>query len=113
MALNVKVGSFALPTTNNATFAVTGVGFQPKVVLFWSIARTADAVNSGTGADPHIVQTILGMYDGTTSVCQTVGGGVAGFAFSRSTRITFLARAMVSVTPTNTAMAISGVTPSI
>jgi hypothetical protein len=69
MALNVKVGSFALPTTNNATFAVTGVGFQPKVVLFWSIARTADAVNSGTGADPHIVQTILGMYDGTTSVC--------------------------------------------
>jgi len=48
MAFSTFVGSFTVPnaTGNKAT---TGVGFQPKVVLFWGNGQTADAA-LGTGA---------------------------------------------------------------
>lgn len=42
MALQVKTGSFALPTTTNASFPVTGVGFKPKAVIFSIVPETAD-----------------------------------------------------------------------
>ncbi len=49
MGLTVKVGSFA-QKTSTGTQAVTGVGFQPKVVLFWIQDLTAD----GSAANaPH------------------------------------------------------------
>lgn len=41
MALSCKVGSFSSGTgAVSSTVAVTGVGFQPKVVLFWWSGRT-------------------------------------------------------------------------
>jgi hypothetical protein len=48
VSLSTFVGSFTVPnaTGNKAT---TGVGFQPKVVLFWGNGQTADAA-LGTGA---------------------------------------------------------------
>lgn len=46
MSLFAKVGSFAQPgSTGNQ--AITGVGFQPKIVIFWMSSLTAD----GSGAD--------------------------------------------------------------
>lgn len=37
MALDTKVGSFAV-ATGSATQSIVGVGFQPTLVLFWSVA---------------------------------------------------------------------------
>jgi hypothetical protein len=53
MGLSVKVGSFNLDSTKAATEtqAITGVGFQPKVVLFWfggSTSTGSDACAGGS-----------------------------------------------------------------
>jgi len=42
MAFSTKVGSFTQPTSTNASFAVTGVGFQPKALIFFMNGQTAD-----------------------------------------------------------------------
>ncbi|MGH7747731.1 MAG: hypothetical protein ACREQ5_23675, partial [Candidatus Dormibacteria bacterium] len=47
MALSVKVGSFAQPTSTNATFGVIGVGFQPLAIILFATDRTS----SGTSAN--------------------------------------------------------------
>lgn len=53
MSLSVKMGSFTLPNTTNTSFAVTGVGFLPKLVLFMSAFNYswANATN-----DSHAMQ---------------------------------------------------------
>ncbi len=43
MALSAKVGNFAL-NTSTGNQAVTGVGFQPKLVLFFGSMNTADGI---------------------------------------------------------------------
>lgn len=50
MALSYKVGSFAQPTSTNASFGVTGVGFVPKVVILFCNNATAD----GSQANAHV-----------------------------------------------------------
>lgn len=47
MSFHAKKGTFAA-STGTGTQAVTGVGFQPSVVIFWSVALTA--AGSGAGA---------------------------------------------------------------
>lgn len=46
MALLSKVGSIQQPTSNGQQ-AYTGVGFQPKVILFWATPLTADGNTTG------------------------------------------------------------------
>lgn len=53
MALLTKVGSFAKIDTTG-TQAITGVGFTPKAIVFWTSGSNAA---SGTW-DPHILQSI-------------------------------------------------------
>jgi hypothetical protein len=45
MALAYKVGNFAQPTANNASFGVTGVGFKPKAVIFYATDETGLGVS--------------------------------------------------------------------
>jgi len=51
MSYLAKVGSFNLDTTRTVgqTQSVTGVGFQPKIVLFWWSGSTATGDNVGGG----------------------------------------------------------------
>ncbi|HEX7162068.1 MAG TPA: hypothetical protein VF223_12635, partial [Trebonia sp.] len=42
MALLTKVGTFAKPTSDGAQ-SITGVGFQPKALLLWSVGTSADS----------------------------------------------------------------------
>lgn len=51
MGLSAKVGSFSVDTAKTAgqTQAVSGVGFQPKVVLFWMSGRTGTGDSVGAG----------------------------------------------------------------
>lgn len=47
---NVKVGEFVLPTSTNATYGVTGVGFQPDAILVFGLAdETALPASTATG----------------------------------------------------------------
>lgn len=59
MALQSFVGSFASPS-GTGTQAITGVGFQPKAVVFWNSFITAFNVVGGTYASDSI-----GFDDGT------------------------------------------------
>jgi hypothetical protein len=49
MALSAKQGAFAM-NTSTGNQSVTGVGFQPKVVLFFSTGDTADATDTANGS---------------------------------------------------------------
>ena len=40
------VGHFTSPTSANSSYAITGVGFTPKVVIFYPTARTATGTDS-------------------------------------------------------------------
>ena len=63
MGISVKVGHFTKDTTTGAhTQTVTGVGFQPKAVIFFSSANTA----TGISADANFM---VGMSDGTGHKC--------------------------------------------
>lgn len=70
MALSAQVGSITCPasTGNQAT---TGVGFQPKAILFWSNARTADGgaatYNASFGAATSSSSRFAISNDGSTS----------------------------------------------
>lgn len=46
MALSVKYGSFSQPTTTGNN-SVTGVGFQPKIIIFFANSRTSDGTSPG------------------------------------------------------------------
>lgn len=48
MALSVKVGNFAAKTTNGSQ-AITGVGFQPKLLIFVVQNRTTDGDDASSG----------------------------------------------------------------
>lgn len=54
MALTTFTGQLTQPTSTNASFGVTGVGFTPKVILFFANDQTAD------GSAIHLA-TYLGM----------------------------------------------------
>lgn len=60
MALSYKVGNFAQPTTTNASFGVTGVGFKPKALLLYATDQTA----TGTGSN---IARYMGMATSTTN----------------------------------------------
>ena len=63
MAVAVKVGSFVKDTTTGAhAQAVTGLGFQPKAIIFFSSMQTA----TGIGADANCM---IGFSDGTNHKC--------------------------------------------
>lgn len=55
-----KVGSLTIPGAGG-NLSVTGVGFQPKVVLFWGNRRTADGASSSGAANSDMEMTILGI----------------------------------------------------
>ena len=59
MALSAYVGTFAQPTATG-TAGVTGVGFQPKALLFWGNNQTASGTSSST-------YEAMGMATGTVS----------------------------------------------
>lgn len=44
--LNAKVGQITQPTSTNASFTTTGLGFQPKIIFFWLNQNTANATSS-------------------------------------------------------------------
>lgn len=72
MAFSNFTGQFTQPIATNASFAVTGVGFQPKAILLYATDETA------TGISTNYVQ-YFGMATATTnraaiSVFQTSGG---------------------------------------
>src|SRR3990172_4800699 len=46
MALLAKVGRF---TSSTGTYSITGVGFQPKVILFYGNFESADGATAGEG----------------------------------------------------------------
>lgn len=46
MALNTKVGNFTQPVANNASFAVTGVGFTPKAIILFATDETVVGVSA-------------------------------------------------------------------
>jgi hypothetical protein len=68
MAVESHVGSFACPTSTDATFAVTGVGFVPKLVIFLVSMRLVVGANStedqamGVGAMTSTDQFCFGGY---------------------------------------------------
>lgn len=63
MATSAKVGSFVKDTTTGAhAQAVTGVGFQPKAIIFYHNGGTA----TGLKADADLM---IGFSDGTTHKC--------------------------------------------
>lgn len=68
MALSTKVGSFAIPasTGNNP---VTGVGFQPKVVLFWSNNQTSDGSTGNNTQNALMPASLLGVGISSSSMC--------------------------------------------
>lgn len=60
MALQTFVGSFTVPAaTGNKV--VTGVGFQPKVVLFFGCRRSADGSTGSASALPEMATILLGV----------------------------------------------------
>lgn len=46
MAMSVKKGSFAA-NTSTGNQAITGVGFQPKAIIFWGVQETATGYSTG------------------------------------------------------------------
>lgn len=77
-AFDQKFGQFTLNTTTGNQ-SVTGLGFQPKIVLFFSSADTADGgTNTGT--------TMFGAADGTNQWVTETGGmwgfGAGGWDYS-------------------------------
>lgn len=79
MALSVKVGSFSQPTTTGNS-SVTGVGFQPKVILFFANSRTSDGSSPGAmfafGAGVSSSDRRAGAYSSTDNN----SGGQVGFS---------------------------------
>ena len=72
MSLDTYAGSFQLVAGSQADIPVTGVGFQPKLIFFWSVVAEIDApVNRTNG------QFGIGFSDGVTerSYGQAVGVG--------------------------------------
>lgn len=64
MALSVKVGSLTAPAgTGNQSY--TGIGFQPKVVIFFGNGATADGMGGSASSDPAM-PIYLGFGVGTT-----------------------------------------------
>ncbi len=47
MSLQTKVGSFSQPVSTTGNQSITGVGFQPKLVLFWEMGQSADGSTAG------------------------------------------------------------------
>jgi hypothetical protein len=46
MALSAFTGNFVQPVSTNASFAVTGVGFQPKAIILYATDETAAGVST-------------------------------------------------------------------
>lgn len=67
MALSTFVGSFTVPAATGNK-AVTGVGFQGKVIIFWGDARSADGASS-------------------SAVSSTTAPWYIGYAISSSSRV--------------------------
>lgn len=59
MALQCFVGSFAVPATGSKS--VTGVGFQPKAVLFFANRKSADGATASAVSNLDMPMTLLGM----------------------------------------------------
>ena len=63
MATSAKVGSFVKDATTGAhQQQVTGVGFQPKAIIFFSNMQTATGISADANA-------MIGISDGTTHKC--------------------------------------------
>jgi hypothetical protein len=79
MGLSVKTGSFSSGTgAIDSTVAVTGVGFQPKVVLLWTSADTGASANDqsmsfGVGISPSSRRAISAYCNQSSdpSVCKS------------------------------------------
>jgi hypothetical protein len=61
MAVSAKLGSFTTPTVTNTSFAITGVGFQPKAVLLFGNLQTSSGASTTTGINAAMAMTVLGM----------------------------------------------------
>ena len=74
MAYSAHVGSFNINTalTATQTQAITGVGFQPKVVLFWWSGTT----DTGDGVRGGNIQNGFGAMSGASSRIAAMGGAV-------------------------------------
>tara|TARA_R110000772_G_scaffold51809_6_gene118883 strand:+ start:1039 stop:2319 length:1281 start_codon:yes stop_codon:yes gene_type:complete len=48
MALESFTGTFAAPTSVNATFAVTGLGFEPALIIFFPTNRTTNGIDGAS-----------------------------------------------------------------
>ena len=59
--MNVKVGQITLQTTDSGTKAITGVGFQPKLVIFFGVGT-----GYSIGGERYI---LFGAYDGANDAC--------------------------------------------
>jgi hypothetical protein len=62
MALSTFVGNFTQPTSTNASFAVTGTGFTPKVIILFATNET------GIGVSTNWTQ-YMGMATSTSNRC--------------------------------------------
>jgi hypothetical protein len=62
MALSCFVGSFTIPTAGGTPVSksITGVGFQPKLVLFFGTTQSSDADVSTQSTNIALTLTILG-----------------------------------------------------
>jgi hypothetical protein len=64
MALSSFVGSFTVPAATGNK-AVTGVGFQPKAVLFWADRRSADGASGSATSNADMLAFIGAATDST------------------------------------------------
>src|ERR1043166_5741007 len=83
MALTTFVGSFTVPaTTGNKS--VSGVGFQPQLVIFFGTRRSADGTSNTPGTNDEMPMTILGLATSSSNrdvLHSTVDGSGAGSQF--------------------------------
>jgi hypothetical protein len=69
MSLSSAVGSFALPNPS-ANIVITGLGFQPKIIFFWSMAQTSGSNALGVAINSYLNRN-FGAADGTNQWCQS------------------------------------------
>lgn len=74
MALSSHVGNFTQPTTTNASFAVTGVGFTPKVLILFASDRTS----SGTSANVAHYMGFATSTSNRVAISQVYNSGTTG-----------------------------------
>ena len=69
MALSAKVGSLACPSATGNQ-AITGLGFQPKAIIFFGNGMTADGAGGSNSQDAQM-SCYLGVAAGTSGGCMT------------------------------------------